>query len=92
MMPKKSWKKIQPSTINEWNDFEKFCTKVGMNGNHQALYTYSLCGATKTGIRDAIEHVESAHFKGTFSYPCEICGSVSKTKGVFRKHNNLKHN
>ena len=38
-----------------------------------------------------MEHVESAHFNATFFYPCEICGSVSKTKGAFKQHTLNKH-
>jgi len=81
---------IEEPAIKKWTDFEKFCTKAGRKGN-KVIYTCSLCGATKNDKGPAMEHVESAHFKGTFSYPCKICGSVIKTKGAFRQHSKLKH-
>ena len=81
---------IEEPAIKKWTDFEKFCTNAGRKGN-KVIYTCSLCGATKNDKGPAMEHVESAHFKGTFSYPCKICGSVIKTKGAFRQHSKLKH-
>ena len=78
-------------SITEWNNLERFCPKSSRKGG-RTFYTCSLCGMIgKFGKRSAMEHVESAHFKGTFTYPCDICGSVSKTKCAFRQHMKAWH-
>ena len=39
----------------------------------------------------ARNHVESQHFPDTFTYSCEICGEVLKTKSNFMLHRSRKH-
>jgi len=39
----------------------------------------------------ARNHVESQHFPDTFSYPCDICGEVLKTKSNAMLHRSRKH-
>jgi len=50
-----------------------------------------ICQRTGLNRRDVRNHVESLHFPDSFSYTCDLCGKVMKTKKALNNHKYTKH-
>lgn len=58
-------------------DFNKFITKLKNGGkNGKTLFRCNLCGRTRPCQGHVLDHIESAHFKGVFTYTCPQCGKT----------------
>ena len=54
-----------------------------------------LCGVCKIfshkSRQNVRNHLESIHFKGYFTYTCDICGKVTNTNGSMQTHKSIFH-
>ena len=73
-------------SVTSWDDLGRYVNKEGQ-------YSCSICGKSIGGrnIAKAKMHIESVHFPGNFSYPCDKCAVISMTKSAFIQHKRLKH-
>ncbi|XP_023339251.1 protein tramtrack, beta isoform isoform X28 [Eurytemora carolleeae] len=56
-----------------------------------SLYVCGICSQFKHQAKSNVRnHVESKHFPNSFSYSCEVCGTVSTTKQAHQSHKSKK--
>ena len=73
-------------SVTSWEDLGRYVIKEGK-------YSCSICGKS-VGGRNMVRmkmHIESVHFPGHFSYPCDKCTVISMTKCAFIQHKRQKH-
>ena len=77
------------SGINDRDSLLKYINQslVGAGASFQC----TLCGKTKGQKNNIMNHVESIHFPGSFTYHCNICDKTVKTKSALNLHNARYH-
>ena len=67
--------------------------RQSVNELGQSVFECSLCGFnTLLSKRNVLNHVESKHFNGRFTYTCEYCYREHTTKNALDKHVSRHHN
>ena len=63
------------------------------NPDTGSKHKFMCCVCQQTGLnrRDVRNHVESRHFPDAFTYTCELCSRVMKTKKALNNHKYTKH-
>ena len=68
-------------------DFEQFIVAL-----EEGRYGCAICKEFTHKCKHNVKtHVEAKHFKGYFSYSCDICGATSTTMGALATHKSRHH-
>ena len=49
-------------------------------------FSCSLCGKTAARTKDVRDHVENIHFPNMFTYQCDLCAEMLKSKTALKNH------
>ena len=71
------------------NQIRSMITKSDVSSNRGKMATCNICGKEKP-YKDMPRHVEANHISGV-SHACDICGSISRSKGGMRQHMKIYH-
>ena len=69
----------------------QYIRKVSDETNGNASFECSLCEFRSSVRINTINHIESKHFPGTFTYTCEFCMKTFLSKNSFSSHVSRNH-
>ena len=78
------------SGITDRDSLLKYITQNSVGAG--ASFQCTLCGKTNGQKNNIMNHVESIHFPGSFTYHCNLCDKTVKTKSALNLHNARYHN
>jgi len=80
--------------VNEWKDLRKFVviSKGSLKTGERRTYKCTICGHSgKSSAVQVQDHIESAHFKGSFKHECAPCEEQFYTRMSLLKHIRSEH-
>ena len=77
------------SGINDRDSLLKYIKQNSVGAG--ASFQCTLCGKTNGQKNNIMNHVESIHFPGSFTYHCNLCDKTVKTKSALNLHNARYH-
>lgn len=45
-----------------------------------------ICGKSASRVKDVRDHVENIHFPNVFTYQCDVCAELLKSKIALKNH------
>ena len=67
-------------------NFPEFVEEFKDVGESKTTFRCKVCKKTKPDRSGLIQHIESAHFPGTFVHTCKFCDKAVKTKSALNSH------